>query len=163
MSKTANIQQMAYSKVHQNNGWSTLEFGIAIVTLIVVITGFFDLVNLFRTRATLADVTENVADALAALPKTTGSLTFQTTVETYAAEHIQAVFPNARPNCTGDFCYRYQIQPTTQVTLNDSLKMDMSIDMPTLILSRRTLSATAERRREMNYMPSQQSQIKPLN
>lgn len=146
-----------------NRGWSTLEFGVAIVTLIILITGFFDLVNLFRTRSTLADVTENVADALAALPKTTGSLTFQSTVEAYATDHIKAVFPNARPNCTGDFCYRYQIQATTQVTQNDSLRMDMSIDMPTLILSRRTLSASAERRREINYMPSQQAEIKPLN
>jgi hypothetical protein len=148
---------------HTNRGWSTLEFGVAVVSLIILITGFFDLVNLFRTRSTLADVTENVADALAALPKTTGSLTFQSTVETYAADHIKAVFPNARPNCTGDFCYRYQIQPTSQITPNDSLRMDMSIDMPTLILSRRTLTASAERRREINYMPSQQAEIKPFN
>lgn len=144
----------------REGGWNTLEFGVAVISIFTLITGAYDLVNLFRARSAVSDLADNVVDYLTALPGNTSPNTLQLQAQNYAQGLAQVLFPNAQLNCTGDFCYRYQIQNVTQVSTDDSIRVDFSLDFPTLVLGgRKTLSASSIKKKESSYAPSQQPQI----
>jgi|GEM_PF-4438141 len=144
----------------KENGWNTLEFGIAVISIFTLITGAYDLVNLFRARSSVSDIADNVVEYLTALPGNTSPATLQSQAQNYAQGLALALYPNAQFNCTGDFCYRYQILNVTQVSTNDSIRVDFSLDFPTMILGgRKTLSASSIKKKESAYAPSQQPQI----